>query len=70
MPRCKSCGAPIQWAENSQSRKMVPLDARPVKVYRLNLYGQCVLVDAYRTHFETCPDAGKYRKKKGKKSHD
>lgn len=65
--RCKSCGASITWAKTRGGRK-IPLDAKPAKRAVLSVdtitSDELIvdIVDAYTTHFETCPDAAKFRR--------
>lgn len=68
MPNCKSCGAPIVWGE-TQSGKKMPLDTKMEQRY---VFKQdigypsgdaIVLVNTYTSHFATCPNAAKHRKK-------
>lgn len=49
--RCRSCGAPVVWAKNAVSQKRAPFN--PVDE-RLNVSS---------SHFATCPDADKWRKR-------
>ena len=69
---CKSCGAPIIWVR-TENGKMMPLDANP------DTEGTIGIVDGvahfiaselrfvnskfYHSHFSTCPNAAKHRKK-------
>jgi hypothetical protein len=57
---CRSCGAVIWWGKTPQG-KAVPLDA-PEKRFVLDRDGTVSLVDAYLTHFATCPNASEHRK--------
>jgi len=66
---CKSCGAPVVWA-TTQAGKTTPLDAKPVRVAMLStgdLFGSPRIVDSvngYVSHFSTCPNADKHRRKR------
>lgn len=64
MDQCKSCKANIMWGKTTNG-KAVPLDTKPKNVYVLlngdtNVYS---LECGYESHFATCPDALKFRKK-------
>jgi hypothetical protein len=75
MSQCRSCRAPIVWAE-TESGKRMPLDPEPD-----NESGGVVMMNGkahvmkkphsyegmtkYRSHFSSCPDAGKWRKNGG-----
>lgn len=71
---CRSCQAPILWYP-TESGKSTPLDEKPVLGGNITL----VEIDqqtvakvvrgepdrlGYVSHFKSCPDAGKYRKKR------
>lgn len=71
--RCNSCDAQIVWAVTDSGKRM-PVDAAPVVDGRLRLLhidGQVrvryvqdhVVVDRYRAHFATCPDAQSWRRR-------
>lgn len=68
---CKGCGRPIIWAQNPDTGKRVPLDAKAV-VYDLTHHegdGDAVVqrtMNAYVSHFNTCPKANSFSG--GKKS--
>jgi hypothetical protein len=50
-----------------ESEKTMPIDIKPSKVVVLNDDGNWgTVVDGYTSHFATCPDADRFRKKKGK----
>lgn len=58
--QCKSCGADIVWLV-TKNNKMIPIDADTV------VEGEEIFdSDTMTTHFETCPDAGAWRKEKAK----
>ena len=60
--KCRSCDAPIIW-KKTIGGKWIPLDATSEE--RFFLRGQIAIVaDAYTTHFMSCPNAAKHRKKK------
>ena len=57
---CKSCGADMVWLI-TKNGKRIPVDADTV------VAGEEIFdPDSMTTHFETCPDAKKWRKKKEK----
>jgi hypothetical protein len=72
--RCRSCGAPIRWAQTELGRRM-PLDAEPYDgpepagLFVLRA-GVAVAVPPavfddeprYRSHFATCPDRDDWRR--------
>jgi len=65
MANCRSCGAEIIWGIHPVSGKRIPLNAKPEKRFIQEDHQQVFsLVDTYQTHFATCPDADKFRKKK------
>lgn len=58
---CRSCSAAIVWAKSAAGRPM-PLDATPEKrVVVENGVGR--IVDAYVSHFSTCPHSARHRKR-------
>ena len=61
MSQCKSCNARIEWIETPTGRKH-PIDATSIKVW-IN-HGAWTLIEAHQSHFDTCPDAEKWREKK------
>lgn len=70
--RCSSCKAPIFWALTAKGKRM-PLDAQPDPQGIVWLHGGVAHVgdqppamgatDRYTSHFATCPNAGKWRKR-------
>jgi len=73
--KCRKCQADIFFAESAKQHRPVPMDAIPVKGYRLTWKpnrrdtangGQyvCDLIDVFTTHFVTCPEAASFRKTK------
>jgi len=60
MATCRSCGAEITWMKTSGG-KNIPVDAETVEDEGATIFDP----DTMTTHFETCPDADKFRKKKG-----
>lgn len=74
---CRSCKAPILWCRTTLGNLM-PVDAEPVAdgnivlkdgtahtLSKADLFEPMVDGPRYRSHYATCPDAQKYRKKKG-----
>jgi hypothetical protein len=76
---CRSCGAPILWAE-TDGGKRAPLDLDPVPdgtfvIADRNRWGtprvayvpaDALLIDdapRYRSHYATCPDADRWRRR-------
>ena len=72
MAQCKGCGANIRWVETAKG-KMMPLDAQPRQFFKIipDFEGndRVKIEFGHITHWETCPKAGKF-KKKGKKEND
>jgi hypothetical protein len=66
--RCRSCGAAIEWADTRQG-KAIPFDG-PIVVARSQgnpLLGRTieyVETTITPTHFETCPQAATWRKRR------
>jgi len=68
---CRSCSAPIIWAESHTTGKPIPLDAAPRADGNLSLVKGVAraydLEDAslhrerFASHFATCPDADTWR---------
>lgn len=65
---CSSCGASIFYALTVNKKRM-PMDAQPVgkaSVLKVDPDGSDVpvvkIVDAYQTHFISCPQAQQHRK--------
>ncbi len=73
MAACRTCEAPVLWAETAAGKKM-PLDAVPVPTGTMAyVHGKCWPVTAedrklhrelYTSHFVTCPHAGDWRRRK------
>jgi hypothetical protein len=64
---CRSCGAPIEWAELTTGRRM-PFDRIGAAVEQTGLFiGPRVVhmldSDTSPTHFMTCPDAKAWRRR-------
>ncbi len=68
---CRGCGNPIIWAQNPDTGKKVPLDAKAI-VYDVTYHengGEVIVtrsMQSYVSHFNTCPKANDFSK--GKKS--
>ena len=63
--RCRSCGADIEWATTVHGSR-VPLDPPVVFVPRLDELADTIgEIDRHltRSHFATCPDAARWRRK-------
>lgn len=74
--KCRSCGADILWI-HSAAGNLMPLDAEPVangNIFVLDGKARFVSNDLfepmlpegprYQSHFASCPEAAKWRKKK------
>jgi len=61
---CKGCGAPIIWARTGKGYR-IPMDpASKAWSLRESADGELWLgdqIDAHRSHFETCPQASRFR---------
>ena len=64
MTRCKSCGKPIVFIRSARTGKAIPCN--PDKYRLVNDEGQ--VVEGRQTHFETCPDADRWRKRRPRKN--
>jgi hypothetical protein len=67
MANCKSCQAPIIWVKTSSGKNM-PVDEKPESRFILDGRGEgntpyATMIKAYVSHFATCPNADKHRKK-------
>lgn len=63
---CRSCGAPIEWAEMVKSGKRMPFNGEIVPVRSEHRDGRLVeIVDSTVTtsHFSTCKDAKDWRRR-------
>lgn len=56
--KCRSCGAPIVWFKTSAGKK-IPVDAATVEPE-----DQQLQLPRHVSHFATCPDADKFRRKR------
>lgn len=65
--RCRACGAQIFFARTA-SMKNMPLDVKPKRVIQVLPLGpgetqhKMTWGDAFASHFETCPEAERFRK--------
>jgi len=64
MAKCKSCGAEVIWATTEDGKK-IPLDAKGEKRFIASekQKGVVIMRTTFITHFATCPNADKHRKK-------
>lgn len=74
---CKSCGADIVWAVTRKGRR-IPLDPEPVQGGNVRIEARpgrtmalAVVVNAtetgtHRSHFASCPNAARHRKRERK----
>ena len=63
---CRSCGAPIEWAEMRKSGKRMPFDGEIVAVRTSYVDGRLIeIVDSTVTtsHFATCQHATDWRRR-------
>lgn len=70
---CRSCGAPLIWAETPNG-KLMPLDAKPTATGRwaivkgekkAHLVSRAAdATEGLDSHYATCPHAGQWRKAK------
>lgn len=59
MSKCRSCQAPIRWIRTAVGKPM-PLDFAPSPNGNVRHDGEM-----YTSHFATCPDAKRWRKREG-----
>ena len=70
MSACRTCGAPIIWAEHADTGKRMPLDEAEVTTgvrfvigIPLGLaYAATGTTPGHESHFATCPDAKQHRR--------
>ena len=63
MANCRSCGAEIIWVK-MESGKAMPLDKKEIVLFRPVREGIApIQVKGHQSHFATCPNADKHRKK-------
>ena len=69
MARCDGCGAHIIWVKTDKGKNM-PIDAKPAMLCGITVKTQTDIFDhtfatvhpvVYRSHFETCPEADRFR---------
>lgn len=65
MSKCRSCGADIVWVEMRETGKKMPIDSNSIKkmVVLNNSRTMGAILDAGVSHFSTCPNANKHRKR-------
>jgi len=61
--KCRSCQADIIWCTSASGRPM-PLDAKPEKRVVVDEHKVGRVVEAYVSHFSSCPNAAQHRKTK------
>lgn len=75
---CRLCGAPVFWARTEATGNLMPLDwlasergnivinddGRAVVIKGDLFDDKAILGDRYKSHFATCPNASKHRRKK------
>lgn len=66
MAKCKGCGAEIKWIKIISGGAM-PVDVKEVKIVRVNGRGLGEVAGGYISHFATCPDSHKFRKRDHKR---
>jgi hypothetical protein len=76
LSKCRSCGQPIMWCKTAATGTLMPLDARPVEngnviikdglahVLKGELFEEMADGPRFISHFATCPDHAKHRKRK------
>lgn len=65
MANCRGCGAPISFI-TMESGKRMPVDIlKPVKIIIRDGNGIGHVVEGWGSHFATCPESKKFRKKGG-----
>lgn len=76
---CRLCGAPVRWVKTSAADRAMPLDPLPTRRGNVSLEdthgGRSAIatvhasppagVPLYRSHFATCPQAGKTARRRG-----
>jgi len=64
MAKCKSCGADIIWVKMTSGYPM-PLDAKEKILWKPVRDGIApIKITGHESHFATCPNADKHRKRK------
>jgi len=69
--RCRSCQAPLEWAENVNTGHKIPFNDPIVSVRSYHDEDTHRLIEVVNlsvttSHFSDCPDAAAFRKKTGK----
>lgn len=59
---CRSCGAKIWWAQHERTGKLSPMDHLPPPLER-DATAEEHAAQATVTHFATCPNAQRHRKR-------
>lgn len=62
--RCKKCGAPITWLRTNTG-KWMPVDDKAGRVNPSELFS----VEQHKSHFDSCPEAAAFRKRKQQEQH-
>ena len=62
---CRACGAKIYFGFNEKTNKFIPLDkkAPTYEITHTELGQTAVRSEAYVSHFATCPQADRFKKK-------
>ena len=62
---CRSCNARIEWVETEKGKHM-PVDwpLRVLSEHQTSIGRMVTVIDGAQSHFVTCPDAAKYRKRR------
>lgn len=60
MAECRGCGKPIKWIKMKTGGNM-PVDAKQVKIIRVNQNGLGEVVGGYVAHWSTCDVADNFR---------
>ena len=73
---CKACGLEILWVHTAATNRLMPLDPEPcpdgniaivedrAHVKKGDLFEERAAGLLYKSHFATCPQADKFRRKK------
>ena len=73
---CASCGAPILWVRTAATNSLMPLDFLPIAsgnvvikdglahVMKGDLFEEMMAGERYQSHFVSCSNSQKHRKKK------
>jgi hypothetical protein len=60
---CRSCHQPVEWAEMTLTGRAMPFNAPIVLVEPVEVGTGRVDMSKTTSHFATCPDAAKWRKR-------